>query len=50
MGAPVGSGGGGMVHTEGDVRLCLGSLSASFDPATEDPDRDVGRPVEVEPG
>ena len=30
--------------------LCLGSLSASFGLATEDPDREVGRPVEVVPG
>ena len=50
MEVPAGSGGGERVGSEGGFGSCLGSLSAFFDPATEDPDGDVGRPVEVEPG
>lgn len=35
-------------ETEGGVPR-LGVVNASFDPATEDPNREVGRPIEVEP-
>ena len=47
MSSPAGSGGGERVGTEGSALLCLASLNASSDPATEDPNRDLDRPVEV---
>ncbi len=38
------------IQTEGCSKWCLENVSASSDPATEDPDRDVDRPVEVVSG